>query len=271
MMHWICRRCRYLATMSILNNQSIKTLISFAVVIAIWQMAIIFNEGTIMPSGLEVLKEMSELLVDKHFLKDVGATLLRLVVGMSAGCIIGFVLGVLIGYYSFFTGYIYPLVKFIISIPKISLLPILIILLGIGELSKISLVALGAFYPTVITTIASVKRISMSQINSGLSLGFNRQQILRYIIIPAAFPNILNGGLRLSLSASLLLLVAAEMIAARFGLGFFINYTGSELELTKMMAGIGVLSSIGLIGNKIIDKIHSKKCAWAEETEGKLV
>lgn len=250
-------------------NKNTSAIVSFSVVLLIWEAATrLLDPGGIIPPASQVIVTLLQLLVDQHFMLDVGHSLARLVIGCIIGISIGMSLGILIGYYSFFNRYFFPIVKFTITIPKIALLPLFIVTLGIGETSKITIVALGAFFPMLMTTVASVQRVPTDYIDAAQSLGIKKLQLLRLIVFPYAFPAILNSGFRLSISMGLVLLVASEMISARYGLGYFIHYTGSDLSLDKMFAGVFVLGGLGLFFNKIIDITYKKFCQWAIDSEG---
>ena len=139
-----------------------------------------------------------------------------------------------------------PLVALAYPIPKIALLPLIVLWLGIGEASKVAVIAVGAFFPVFISAVTGLRGTSPSLMRAAKSLGATRWQVIQKVMIPAALP-VLFAGLRLAAGMSLLLVVSAEMIAATRGLGYLILYAGDLLQTTRLMAGIAVLSALGLV------------------------
>ena len=249
--------------MNILNRFSY--IVSFTIALLLWE----WSSGEILPGPVSVFNTLGFLLIDDHFHKDVLYSLMRLFIGFITGSVLGIVIGTAIGYIEIIRSLLFPVIKFVITIPKIAFLPLFIILLGIGELSKITIITLGVFFPVMMVTFSSVQRVPRDLIEASCLLGAGPARILRLVVVPYALPNIINSGLRLGISLGLVLLVASEMIASKYGLGNFIYYTGNDLLLDKMLAGILVLGTIGLILNRIIDFIHAYLCGWSIESEGK--
>ena len=238
--------------------------ITFTSILFSWQM---LAAGLIPPPTI-VFDCLLTLIVDNNFQKDIGYSLLRLIVGFTIGASFGMLIGTLIGYYSIARHVLFPIIKFVITIPKIALLPLFLIILGIGEESKIAIISLGTFFPVVMVTYSSVLRVPKGLIESSMALGFSRTYMLRRLIFPYALPNIINSAFRLSISMGLVLLVASEMVASKYGLGNFIYYTGAELQLDKMIAALFVLGFIGIGCNKIIDFMYKYFCHWSTLSEG---
>ena len=248
--------------MNILNRFSY--IVSFTIALLLWE----WSSGEILPGPVSVFNTLGFLLIDDHFHKDVLYSLMRLFIGFITGSVLGIVIGTAIGYIEIIRSLLFPVIKFVITIPKIAFLPLFIILLGIGELSKITIITLGVFFPVMMVTFSSVQRVPRDLIEASCLLGAGPARILRLVVVPYALPNIINSGLRLGISLGLVLLVASEMIASKYGLGNFIYYTGNDLLLDKMLSGILVLGTIGLILNRIIDFIHAYLCDWSIESEG---
>ena len=239
--------------------------ITFIIIIISWQ---IFATGLI-PPPTTIFTSLLILLQDNSFQKDVGYSLLRLIIGFMIGASFGMLIGTIIGYYSIARHILFPIIKFVITIPKIALLPLFLILLGIGEESKILIISLGTFFPIVMVTYSSVLLVPKGLIDAAKLLGCSKTKILRLIVFPYALPNIINSAFRLSISVGLVLLVASEMVASKHGLGNFIYYTGAELQLDKMIAALFVLGFIGIGFNHIIDFIYKYFCYWATLSEEK--
>ena len=141
-----------------------------------------------------------------------------------------------------------PIVNALYPIPKIALLPLFILWLGIGELSKVTIIALGVFFPVAMNTYSGVKNVDTLLIKVAVSFNASWWLTMKSVVLPSALP-VIFAGLRLAAGTSLLLLVAAEMIAAQEGIGALILHYGDLMITDRLMAGVIVLSLLGLIFN----------------------
>jgi NitT/TauT family transport system permease protein len=154
-----------------------------------------------------------------------------------------------------------PLVAAIFPIPKIALLPLFVIWFGIDEASKYALIAFGTFTPTVVATYAAVDNVDRTLIRMGQSFGLSWQSIVRKIVLPGAMPGILSG-LRISLTIAIILLVAAEMLGAEFGIGAYILQAGSLYDLERLFAGVVILSILGVLVSSGIAAVERRLLRW---------
>ncbi|MBB3610355.1 ABC transporter permease [Rhizobium sp. BK602] len=188
-------------------------------------------------------------------------SLQRLFIGAALGISAGISIGVCIGLFSYVRAGLVPLVAALFPIPKIALLPLFVIWFGIDETSKYALIAFGTFTPTVVATYGAVDNVDRSLIRMGQSFGLSWWSIVRKIVLPGAFPAILSG-LRVSISIAIILLVAAEMLGAQFGVGAYILEAGSLYDLEKLFTGVAILSIMGLIVNFVIGLIERRFLNW---------
>jgi len=177
----------------------------------------------------------------------------RLVVGAAMGASAGVAVGVLIGLFSLVRAGLVPLVAALFPIPKIALLPLFVIWFGIGEGSKYALIALGTFTPMVVATYGGVDAVDRSLIRMGQSFGLAWWSIVTKIVLPGALPAILSG---------LILLVAAEMLGAQYGVGAYVLEAGSLYDLERLFAGVTLLSIMGVIANTLIARVERWLLAW---------
>ena len=145
--------------------------------------------------------------------------------------------------------------------PKIALLPLFVIWFGIGEGSKVAVILFGTFFPTVISTFGGVDNVDRNLVRMGQSFGLSWLSIVRKIIIPGALPAILSG-FRISAAIAIVLLVAAEMIAAEFGIGAYILLAGSLMATDQLVAGVAVLSVMGLTFAWVIGRAERFFLRW---------
>jgi NitT/TauT family transport system permease protein len=199
-----------------------------------------------LPPPSAVAGELWRMGVSGDMWRNVQPSLARILGGFAIGSTAGVILGTLAAVSERAEAMIDPLVTLAYPIPKIALLPLVVLWLGIGEASKVAVIAVGAFFPVFISAVTGLRGASPSLMRAAKSLGASRWQIIQKVMIPSALP-VLFAGLRLAAGMSLLLVVSAEMIAATRGIGYLILYAGDLLQTTRLMAGIAVLSALGLL------------------------
>lgn len=235
----------------------------FITLIALWQLG--SGYGVISPIALpapsQALAALIDLVRTGTLWKHLGASLERLAVGWTFGTALGIAAGLAIGLFSLVRAGLLPLVFAIFPIPKIALLPLLVVWFGTGEGSKIATILFGAFFPAVIATYGGVDNVDRGLIRMGQSFGLTWLSIVRKIIIPGALPAILSG-FRISVSISIVLLVAAEMIGAQYGVGAYILEAGSLFATDQLIAGVAILSALGLAISWLIGRAERRFLSW---------
>ena len=246
--------------MEIKNKTSfLRAVISFVVIIALWEF---FASGFIPPFS-RVFVTFFQLIVDPEFTENLTVSLYRLFSGWLLGALFGTLIGLAMGVNYKIKEHVMPLVSAVFPIPKIALLPLLMVLFGLGETSKILTIAIGAFFPSIITAYSAVLRTPIEYIEQGQSLGLTGMQITRMLIFPTNLPYLIQGC-RTSTNLSLTLLVAAEMLGSQKGLGNWILVSGGNMLFDQMLAGIICLSLLGLMISFTIDVTHRLLCPWDE-------
>jgi ABC-type nitrate/sulfonate/bicarbonate transport system permease component len=215
----------------------------------------------ILPAPSEALTAFMELLNSGDLFLHLSASLQRLVVGWICGTLLGVTFGVAAGLFTLARGGIVPFVAAIFPIPKIALLPLFIIWFGIGEESKIATILFGTFFPTVIAVYGGVDNVDRGLIRMGQSFNLSWWSIVRKIILPGALPAILSG-FRISTSIAIILLVAAEMIGAEYGIGAYVLLAGNLMAMDQLVAGVTILSLMGLTVSWIIGRAEKFFLKW---------
>ena len=215
----------------------------------------------VLPSPSAVFWTFVELYQSGMLWKHLLPSLERLIVGGGMGAAAGVAVGVMIGLFSLVRAGLVPLVAAIFPIPKIALLPLFVIWFGIDEGSKYALIAFGTFTPTVVATYGGVDNVDRSLIRMGQSFGLAWWSIVRKIVLPGALPAILSG-LRVSLAIAIILLVAAEMLGAEFGVGAYILEAGALYDLERLFAGVTILSILGVTLSWLIGRLERQLLAW---------
>jgi NitT/TauT family transport system permease protein len=214
-----------------------------------------------LPRPSDVFGTFVELWQSGLLFKHLLPSLSRLAVGATMGAIVGISVGVMIGLFTYARAGLVPLVAAIFPIPKIALLPLFVIWFGIDEGSKYALIAFGTFTPTVVATYAAVDNVDRTLIRMGQSFGLSWWSIVRKIVLPGAMPGILSG-LRISLTIAIILLVAAEMLGAEYGVGAYILQAGSLYDLERLFAGVVILSVLGITLSGVIGILERRVLRW---------
>ncbi len=245
------------------TSKATVSAIVFVILIALWeagsQTGVISD--LVLPAPSLAFAAFMQLVESGLLWKHLGASLQRLIVGWTSGTVLGVIVGLMIGLFSVARAGLSPLVSAIFPIPKIALLPLFIIWFGIGEGSKVATILFGTFFPTVIATYGGVDNVDRGLIRMGQSFNLSWASIVRKIIFPGALPAILSG-FRISASIAIILLVAAEMIGAEFGVGAYILLAGSLMATDQLIAGVAMLSVMGLTVAWIIGKAEAYLLRW---------
>jgi len=183
--------------------------------------------------------------------------------GFLIGAVPGIVGGLFIGRFRGLRAVIDPLVAATYPIPKIALLPLLLVIFGLGEASKVAMVAITGFYLVLITTAQGVMRIEPVLLQAGRNYGAEGWALFVHVILPASLPAIFTG-LRLALGNSLLIIIAAEFVAADQGLGYLIWISWSTMATGHMYAGLVVIAALGLLFTNGLDWIGRRLMPWLQ-------
>ncbi len=179
--------------------------------------------------------------------EEVGATLRRLLVAFALAAAGGVALGVASGWWRFVALFIRPLVDTIYPTPKIALLPLLIILVGLGEPAFIATAFATAFFQITLSVAGSVRDLDMTLVEAGRNFGANGHRFLFRVLLPGIMPGLLTG-LRLGMATCLITVIVVEFVAARSGVGHLLNLAWQQLQVDRMYAGLVVA---GLLGHGI--------------------
>lgn len=222
--------------------------VALLALLAAWQAgsaAGVVSELTL-PSPLRVGRALYELATGGDLWGHLAASAWRIAAGFALGFSAGVAAGFAIGVFSVARSIGIPVVSALFPIPKIALLPLFILWFGIGEWSKVATIAFGVFFPTVVATYGAVDGVPRNLVRMGQSFGLRPAAITTKILLPGALPGILSGA-RIASSIALVLVVAAEMIGAERGVGALILTSGHLMQTDRLLAGVVVLSVLGLL------------------------
>jgi len=235
-----------------------------------WQLASELNvvDSSVIPPFTRVVGAMVHGFVDGGLLDNMLISLRRSGIAFGIAVALAIPLGLFMGTFRRFESFIDALVQMFRQTSALAIYPIFILLLGLGETSKITIICWAAFFPLLLNTISGVKLVDARLIEMARVFGASRREVFRRVVLPAAAPSIFVG-LRLSATTSLLLLVAAEMIGAKQGLGFLIINAQYNFEIPLMFASIVLLAMIGLAVNYALLLLQRWVCRWENPGQAK--
>ncbi|MGW5188079.1 ABC transporter permease [Kribbella sp. NPDC004138] len=230
--------------------------------VALWWLASVLNPTTL-PGPLDVAVRFGELAGDGTLLTDVAASLRRVLIGFVIGCGLAVPVGFLMGWYRTARAVLEPWIQFFRTIPPLAIIPLAIVLMGIGEIPKIFVITLASFLVCVIATFQGVVTVDRTLINAGRVLGASDWVIFRRIAVPASVPFILVG-MRQGLGASWATLVAAELIAAQQGLGYRMQQAQVYYDIATIFVGLVTIGVLGLLMDRCLLWADRRLTSWQE-------
>ncbi|HYG55015.1 MAG TPA: ABC transporter permease [Burkholderiales bacterium] len=231
------------------------------VVLVVWQFAPL--PDFILPP-LQILKDFFQALGTAELYEHVWASLKRSLPGWVIGSALGATLGLAAGVARWFDRMFSPAVFLTYPVPKIVMLPIFMIWFGIGDLSKVLIIALACFYPVFINAYYGVRQTRTILVWSALNMGASRAEIFRRVVLPSAAPMIL-ASLRVSLALSFIVMFAAEMINARSGLGHLTRMAENSLRFDLMYVALLAIAILGYAGDRLVRYANRRLLAWQEQ------
>lgn len=230
-----------------------------ALIIGVWWIAVVATASVVFPTPLQVVMGIAELIRDGTLFDDIGASLFRVGAGFGLAVIVAVPMGLWMGWVNGAYVTLNPLFQILRPISPIAWIPIAILWFGVGNLSPIFLIFISSVFPMVVQTIAGVHTIEKRYLRAAANFGVSRVTLFRYVVIPAVFPQIIVG-MRIGLGVAWLVVVAAEMIALRSGLGYLImdsRNAGNRYDL--VIAGMVIIGLIGLLLDKSMRLLEGLK------------
>ena len=231
--------------------------------LAIWEIVprLGLTDPAFLPPFSDVIAAGWQLAQSGELYDDVAASLLRALSGFLIAVVLIVPLGLAVGWYARLGELLNQFIEVCRNTAPLALLPVFILLLGIGELSKITMVIYSCAWPLLLNTIAAVKQVDPLLVKSARTMGASPQQLFRKVILPAALPTIFVG-IRLASASAMLVLVASEMVGAKAGLGYLIIYSQYSFLIPQMYFGILGITVIGLTFNALLETLERRLMRW---------
>lgn len=248
---------------SIAAQERIIGVLSPIILLLIWQLLGTFGvlDQRFVPTPSSIAKTAYEMTMDGTLMVNLKASFIRIGSGFAIGSVIGVALGVLMGLSRWLRAALDPVVAAVYPIPKISLLPLVMVFFGLGEASKIFIIAFAVVFIVLINTMAGVMSISDIYFDVAKNYRASKIKLFLRVVIPGALPSIFVG-LRLAIGVALILIVAAEFVAAQAGIGYLIWTSFEVMHIEEMFVGIILITLIGLVTTFILKEIERRVLPW---------
>ncbi len=238
----------------------------FLFVLILWEFTtgvIVIFKWILLPPPLDVVVAAYRMTMDGTLFMNAGWSLLRVLLGFIVATAVAVPLGVAMGWIAVLSRIIDPVVEVVRPIPPIAWIGLALLWFGIGLNSAIFLVFIGAFFPILLNTIAGVKNVEKRLIEVAYTFGADDWAVLRKVVIPASLPAIFTG-LRVGMGIGWMCVVAAEMIAVRYGLGNQIIESTNLLQTDKVLVGMITIGILGLIINYLFQVASNRLFKWQQ-------
>lgn len=248
-----------------MSRAGLATLLDYlaaAVALAmVWQLAAAAVHSPLLPSPGQSLAALAAAWRSGTLAADTAVSTFRVVAGMVLAVVVGLPLGLLMGRSARLDRVLSPVVYLVYPIPKVAFLPVIMVLLGLGDLPKIVLIALIVVFQVVVAARDAARQVPPAQLLSLASLGATRWQQLRHVVIPSALPKLFTT-LRVALGTAIAVLFLSEMFATNRGLGYFLLYSWTRLDYPAVYAGVLALGGLGLLLYWLVDLLDVAACGW---------
>jgi NitT/TauT family transport system permease protein/sulfonate transport system permease protein len=234
-----------------------------AALLAAWQLAWMWGLPSYVLSPLQILTDFFAALGSQELYVHAGTSLLRALPGFAIGSALGVAAGLAAGVSRRFDQTFSPVIFLTYPVPKIVMLPIFMLWFGIGDVSKILIIALACFYPTFINAYYGAKVTPTILVWSGLNMGAGRWRIFRGIVVPSALP-LIFAGLRVALALSFIVMFATEMINSQSGLGHLIQVAEASLRFDLMYVSLVTIAILGYVGDRLLRAARHRVLRWQD-------
>ena len=236
-------------------------LIAAVILLVIWQASALLLDSMALPQPWIVLVDMAARIADGSLLDDFAISTFRALAGIGLALAAAVPLGLAVGAEESLGRRLSPFIYLLYPIPHVVLLPLIIILFGIGNFSKIFLLALIVFFQILVTTRDSARTIHRNYFHAMQTLGATRLQIYRHVILPASLPKILTA-LRISIGTAVAILFFVESFATTTGLGYIIMDSWGRADYVALYTGISCMALLGFALYLLLDRLERRICAW---------
>lgn len=251
------------AFLSVVNYSNLRKILSLVAVVVLWHIWTTYKIPPLsrVPTPASVLAEAVRYIPTRVFLMNVLFSMGRVFIGFTAACMVGIPLGLLMGWKRSIKSFAFPIFETLRPIPIISWIPLSVIMFPLTEQSIVFLVFLGAFFPIVLNTLLGVEGIPSYYINGTLSLGSTPRDLLRHVILPGALPSIFTG-MTVGMGLTWVMVVAAEMVAGGYGLGYMTWESYILITYPRIIVGMFTIGACGYLFSTLVRMLGAQIMPW---------
>jgi ABC-type nitrate/sulfonate/bicarbonate transport system permease component len=239
----------------------------FVAALGIWQLWAGVEDSFLVPTASEVAKRAWHVWPTSDFLSEVGQSMKRYAVGFAIAAAIGIALGLLVGASHAARRTLDPFLECLRAVPAIAIVPAAILILGLGDASRIAVIAFGLCFPILVNTAEGVRGIPLEVRDTASMLHLGRVERASRIYLPAALPSIM-AGLRIAVSLGLVLVIVSEFVGEQNGIGYYLIRRQSEYDEPALYAGILFLGLLGYVLNRLFILVERRVLAWHYRAAG---
>jgi NitT/TauT family transport system permease protein len=245
-----------------------------ALMVVIWLLLweILARAGVIsqlfFPPPSYIVRTLYDLLISGKLLLHLVATLKRLGLGVLVGGVMGLILGLVMGWSSRIRTVLDPIIAAIHPIPKLAIFPLIMIIFGIGEISKVIAIAIACFFPMLINSMAGVRQLSPVFFEVSRNYGASRWKTFTRIVMPGSLPMVLTGA-RLAINMAMVISISVELLAAKEGLGVIIWFSWQTMRIEDLYASLIVIAALGIGLNLLLQHLTRIMVPWYSDQSSK--
>ena len=241
-------------------------LISPILLLGAWEglLAAGIGDRRFIPAPSDIFGQFVKVTLSGELLEHTGVTLYRVFAGYFVGALPAICVGLLMAMFKPVRIFFDPLIAALFPIPKVALMPLLLLAFGFGDASKIALVAIAVFFPVCVNTFVGAANIDKIYWDVSRNYGASQWVMFRRVVLPGALPTIF-AGLRIALAVAFIVLVASEFVATKSGLGYMIWNSWELLQVDIMFAGIVTIGLLGLVSSMLFEEIQRRVIPWKQE------
>lgn len=258
-----------MSTLSIAAGQARGWVLPLAL-LALWEAVVQVGwvGANLLPPPSELVHTLHDLATDGALLGHIGISTLRVLAGFAIGAGLALLVGAVVGLSRQVEAYLDPTFQALRAIPSLAWVPLLLLWLGIDEAPKITLIAIGAFFPVYLNFVAGIQNVDRKLVEVGGIFGLKGRELVARIFLPATLPNLFTG-LRSGLSLAWMFLVAAELIAATRGLGYLLTDGRETARADLVIVAIIVLALLGKLSDSLLQQAEMRLLGWRDVFDGR--
>jgi len=244
-----------------------KPAVAIVAFLALWEIAprVRLVDEVFLPPLSEAVVALVDMAREGELTEHLTSSIGRALAGFAVAVVLAVPLGVLIGWYRPVADFLNPILEIFRNTAALALLPVFVLILGIGETSKVALVIYACTFPILLNTISAVRTVDPLLVKSARSMGISSPVVFRKVVLPASVSMIFTG-IRMAAASSILVLIAAEMVGAKAGLGYQITAAQLNFQIPEMYAGIIVIAVVGLVFNGVLVTVERRLSRWRATT-----